>query len=63
MLSTEQIVFVNSAVNIRRNHKYGISNLSHAGVLHFKTTKCKKFEAANKLIFFLYLGLNYLFGI
>lgn len=41
MASTEQVVFVNSAVIVRKNDKYGAGNLSQAGVHRFKTTKNK----------------------
>lgn len=64
MTSIERVVFVNSAAIVKRNDKYGTSNLSQAGVLHFKTTKyTSNLEATNRLIFFLNLELNYLFGI
>lgn len=41
MASIEQVVFVNSAVIVRRNDKYDAGNLSQTGVHHFKTTKNK----------------------
>lgn len=63
MPSAEEVVFVNSAAIVRRNGECGISNLSQAGVLHFKQPNTGKLEAANRLIFFINLGLNYLFGV